>query len=102
MKKYIFNEFGLRFDVKYLNEIRLAILQVPIEEQSEFVDAVTYEHCKRAIPIISAEQVNADNFFTGTNATTIGNLAFIALNHPMHEQQVYAKAILEKIKKANN
>lgn len=100
MKIYIFSDFGLRFSKRYLDEMRLAILQLPIEEQSEFVDAITYDCCKRAIPVINTEQVNSADIFTG-NTTTIGNLAFIALNHPVHEQQVYAKAILVKIKKAN-
>lgn len=101
MKTYIFKDDGLRFDTKYLQEMRLAILQLQTDEQSEFVDAITYDHCKRGIPIISADKLNAD-VFININATAIGNLAFIALNHPMHEQQVYARVILDKIKKGGH
>lgn len=99
MKIYVFDDENLRFDRKYLQEMRLSILQLPIEEQSEFVDGITYSLCKKGIPLISTELVNAEEF-PGWNVTSIGNLAFIALNHPAHEQQVYAKAILQKIKDA--
>jgi len=99
MKIYIFDLDGLRFDRQYLSEMRLAVLQLPIEEQSEFVDRVTYDNCRKGVPIVSTEDVNTlENVERFIDTTSIGNLAFIALNHPSHEQQVYAKAILLKLK----
>lgn len=96
MKTYIFDENGLRFSPEYLKNMAFQILSLTLEEQSEFVDNVTYERNRRAIDFID---IHDQDWIANWNTISVGNLAFTALNHPAHQQRVYAKILLNEIKK---
>lgn len=93
---YFFGNEMLRFTPEYLAKMKSKILDIPIEQQAEFVDIVTYQRVKQGIQLVSASDVNN---ITNWNTTSIGNMAYIALYHPNDQQRATAKYILEFIKR---
>lgn len=99
MKQYIFNDNGLRFHTSYLEKMKAHILSLPLPEQAEFVDAITYANVKVHHNLIS----EADTHRLATvnwNVTSIGNLAYITLFHMSHEQRIWARRILRNIQES--
>lgn len=97
MKQYTFLPSGLRFDREYLRKSYHTIKKFPIEEQSEFVDVVTYAMVQKGIPCFrESDLTNIDT--TNYNTTSIGNVAFVALYHPVEHQKMLAHAILTRIR----
>lgn len=108
MKTYFFDQNGLRFSPAYLDGIKSHVLTLTLEEQSEFVDKVTYQVIKNFerlsdIEFISDIQMEFARVgkLGGWNTTSVGNLAFVALHHPNEVQQSRAKEMIELIKKNN-
>lgn len=101
MKTYYFDQNGLRFSNDYLNGIKNYVLGLSLEEQSEFVDSVTYRMVKNSAIITNEIQIEFARVgnLTGWNTTSIGNLAYTALFHPDATQRERAKELIELIKK---
>ena len=95
MRTYFFDSTGLRFPVSFLNFMLSKMWRLSIEEQAEFVDGVTYEHCKTGIPVIKGdEDINRSTL----NTTSIGNIAFITLYHPDTRQRQLGSALYQRLK----
>lgn len=95
MEKF-FNSRGLRFDTEYLKMIKSKMHKFSNQELAEYVDAITYAATLRGTPIVSPEDlagVVAANF----NATSVGNVAFIHLNHPSDQQRALAGQMLRSM-----
>jgi hypothetical protein len=93
-KKY-FDGNGLRYDISYLNKVFIKVVNAPIKEQAQFVDKITY--CMYKDPLMKAgifQPYSFDSF----NTTSIGNLAFMVLNHPDQDVREYCADILNKAK----
>ncbi len=93
-----FDEYNLQYDVRILNKLRPVMIKVPIEVLATFVDGITYDIVQAEIATKSellkrdfvGEPNAVDKFIKETeqlhynhlNATGIGNVAYVALNHP--------------------
>lgn len=91
-----FNDYGLRFDVQYLNRIGLSLVLLPLEIMAEYVDIVTKSNVDKGL--YDFDESSYDMFRINesqlqyTNATAIGNLAYICLN----SKDTYIKTICEQ------
>lgn len=94
-----FDENGLRYDINYLNKMFPRILFLPIEQQALFVDAVTFYNCKFDWDPGEEDFLNPDTSLENINCTSIGNMAYIALNHLRPEVREHHKQQLEGLKK---
>ncbi len=79
-----YNDMGLRYPLKTLNELGCSIIFFPIEVMADFVDGVSYHLVQTGAPAFE-QQVMATDVPTmlrnRINCTTIGNLAYGALYH---------------------
>lgn len=90
---YFFDYDGLRFGDGFLRFMRSKMKDLTTQEQSEFVDAITYKKvCDGDLCIPIEDTVKVHQF----NTTAVGNLAFIALYHPDKLQVIRAKNLLER------
>lgn len=97
-----FDKFGLRFPVEFLNKIGTSLVFLPLELMAEFVDVIM----KNGIDKNDAEFIfnqildkdfNIEQSWSLLNATTIGNLAYIALNCKNERAKEIAEDLLNKI-----
>jgi hypothetical protein len=105
-----FHDNGLRFPLEWLRELGLSLVLLPLEWQARYVDEVTYFATSSVQPergLLMADQAaefcqsqlqDADTAAVDQmNATSIGNLAFMALYAGNAEHRVKALAILNRI-----
>ena len=93
---YFYTQNMLRFTPEYLAKMKKNVLSLKLEEQAEFVDVVTYERVHAGIALVSASDAkNLSNW----NTTSVGNMAYIALYHPIPQQREIAKYILSQLAK---
>lgn len=90
-----FDGNGLRYDVKYLKKVFKRVIFLPLEEQAQFVDKITYMMYKD--PLYKPDKLEPVHFGQ-LNTTSIGNLAFLACHHPDEEIKNYSINTLEMIK----
>lgn len=92
-----FDEYGLRFNIDYLNSVGKNVVFLPLEFMSEYVDVVT----KSAIDANDKEFIfhqihdldfDVEQMYESLNATAIGNLAYACLN----SQDEKVKELCEK------
>lgn len=91
-----FNDYGLRFDVQYLNRIGLMLVLLPLEMMAEYVDVVTKSYVDKSIWDFDESSYGMfrinESQLQYTNATAIGNLAYNCLN----SKDTYIKTICEQ------
>lgn len=98
-----FNSDGLRFTMEHLQDIGGAVCLLPLEYMAEYVDAITKNH----IDENDTEFINRhrDSFkpehhtpetFPNYNATSIGNIAYVALNCKDETLVKYCMDILDR------
>jgi hypothetical protein len=79
---------GLKYPVSYLNKIEKEIAFYPLHEQAKYVDQVCYQNAKN-IFFLEEQFSNFDPYDTsqydGFNATSVGNMAYLALYAPSYE-----------------
>lgn len=91
-----FDQYGLRYDISYLNNFGNNILLLPVEYMANYVDIITknlvdtndyilIETIKRDVDIEKSELPNI-------NATACGNMAYIYLN----TKDKYAKDYMKR------
>ena len=92
------DNYGLRHDSAHLSDMQRKIAFLTVEEQSKYADKVCVERIndKRFIlSQFSGLDVNDTSFFTGINATAIGNMAYVHLNAPIPEVRDKALAVIK-------
>lgn len=89
-----FNKNGLAHDLDHLDEMKDIIPFLPIEEQANYSDQICVQTCNN----ITLEQIDGDHDFEIFNTTSIGNLAYIALNSPNKDVREKAVEILGQYK----
>lgn len=94
-----FDKNGLRYPVRDLDRLGLRIIFFPIEVMAEFVDVVTKTRLDsgEAMPDITFAGLRAN--YHRMNATSIGNLAYVALHSRFPNQKAHILLILEAIYK---
>ena len=98
-----YNDFGIRYPIEFLNSVGISIIFLPLEMMAEFVDAVTKTHVDENNPAYENQVTNEikgyagnfENIIKHSNATSIGNLAYILLNSKNEELKSLANEILE-------
>ncbi len=84
-----FNDMGLRFPMAHLNLVGGSISLVPMEYAARYVDVMCKEMVAKNHSAIESEaagikhgqRLKDDAEFRGMNSTSIGNIAYIILNH---------------------
>lgn len=90
---------NLKFDVEHLKVMFPKILYLTIEEQSYYVDFITYINVNEDWFIESVNKtLESDYNIITANTTSIGNLSYIALNCKDEITRVSALNNLKKIK----
>lgn len=95
-----FDSHGLRHSKRYLEEVRYDIAFYSLSAQSFFADAVTVKNVGNAdfLSFSVAGLYSGSPRFEDFDATTVGNLAFIALNATSKAVRTRAMDILEGYK----
>lgn len=97
-----FDENGLRFPIKYLNEFGKNIIFLVLELIAEYADVITTcsidENDKGFIyhQIIDLD-FDIEKMYDNLNATSIGNIAYICLNCKDEKVKLIAEKILNEI-----
>lgn len=94
-----FDKFGLRSSLEHLEIMFPKILSIPIEEQANYVDFITKFNVNEDWFIEGV--LNAEftlNKLQSANTTSIGNLAYIAINCKNKEAAKKAFDEIEKVK----
>ena len=102
-----FDEFGLKHPSDYLKQISANIILLPLEFMAEYVDLITktaIDENDKAIIIEANEQLKILNKMTlddlierVLNATSIGNMAYVALNCKDEEVKKNTEEMLNRI-----
>lgn len=95
--------YGLRYSVYYLNEIKENIPLMSIEEVSEFVDYITWTNSNNenwirnqlAMPTQIDNNDNNDNNYI--NTSSFGNMAYLHSHAPTEELKILAKKKYDKM-----
>ena len=93
-----FDSRWLRFSIEHLNKIGCAIIGFPLEEMAEYVDGI----CKYMVDVKDESfveliiQTVSDPAFDKWNATSCGNMAYIALYHPNEKVRKDTIGLLDK------
>jgi len=98
-----FNSFGLRFSDEHLKKMGGAIILMPLEYMAEYVDIVTKARIDEHDEDFITQQIlgisptaDIDNIaMEKWNATSIGNIAYIALNCKDEDAQKISIQLLE-------
>lgn len=96
----LFDYFGTRYDLEHLKEIGGNLILFPLEHIAEYVDGQT----KRSVDIRDMEflrlQILSTNVakidLSQANATSLGNIAYVALHSKSEEARAIAEQLLEK------
>jgi hypothetical protein len=86
-------DLGLYHDIEVLNELKYKIMDLPLMEMATYSDKIT-RHGIAAITVYDIHE--SEKHFKEFNATSVGNMAFVALNHPIHDVKVEAMIMLEQ------
>jgi hypothetical protein len=89
-----FDSSGLRHPTGYLESIRYKIPFWDIERQAQFVDRT----CKHMVDHNQTMMVSKSSYYALT-ATSVGNLAYIALNHRDQDTSDLASEILREYRR---
>lgn len=92
-----FNTRGLRYSRQQLKEMFPEIIHLPVIEQAEYVDQITYMMCHNKKDLENLPLAITKEIYKGLNTTSIGNLAFVSLYHPNAYYRVQAKNFLNQI-----
>lgn len=97
-----FDDFGLRFDVDYLNRIGVNVIFLPLEIMAEYVDAVTKQMIDNNEMGFEYNQIinpdfDVDQLYETVNATGIGNAAYVCLNSKNEISQKQAEKLLNSL-----
>mgnify|MGYP003402243785 CR=1 FL=1 len=96
---YGYDDFGLRYSKHHLEMMFPKILSIPIEEQSEYADFVTVTNVNKDWLMDNLRDFDIDTHgIAMINTTSVGNVAYIALNCCDKEVRNNALKNLEKIK----
>ena len=84
---------GLNHSIEHLREMKYKIAWLPIKEMATYADQI----CMQKVEAGELFEWRTKNeyFFPEFNATSIGNLAYIALYHENHEQTHAAMNVIE-------
>ena len=94
-----FNEHNLKFDIEYLNTIGGSIALLPLELSYEYADRLCRKSVDEEDGIVERSFINQvidENMLTDVDATSIGNMAYIALNSKNDIAKKKAFDVLEK------
>ncbi len=97
-----YNSNGLRYDVNYLNGIGKRVVLLPLEIMANYVDVITKGNIDRNDTLF-IKQMNRDlsrpidETYVRINATSIGNIAYAALNVQHAQMRVWCEHILNLI-----
>lgn len=100
--KWDFNKHGLRYSASVLEAIKPQLWKLPIEWLATFADAVCCSSVQATIDngtpliLISINSIPEYMFYNHVNATTIGNMAYIALFHPDENIKRKAYKVLDE------
>lgn len=72
-----YSNFGLNYNLRYLDDLFPKIAWYPIEEQSKLADMITKRYASN---IDFCEMQNLSTISNKLNATSIGNIAYMTLN----------------------
>jgi len=95
-----FDENGLKHSHEHLAEMKYAIGTLPIEKQAEYADLITVATIDNiSAPLMGHDMEDPLSMMQSVlrmNATSIGNMAYIALNHPAPGIAQKYRGILDK------
>lgn len=91
--KLNYNKYGLRFDIKALNNVGLLVIYLPLEDMRHLVDQVAATLIRNNNERYLQEVLKVSPRDPNINATTIGNLAYVATSLPA--ENVYTKAAFQ-------
>ena len=89
--------FGLSHSLKELEDVRLQVWTLPIEEQAKYADGV----CRANVNNIDFHERQLNDVRSVTpnypmwNTTSVGNVAFLALNAPTESYRQKYQEMLE-------
>ena len=97
-----FDEYGLKFPIDYLKKISRTVIFFPLEIMANYADKTTVTAVSNNDAEFNYYQVvdpvfNIEEAWPDINATSIGNLAYIALHCTNIITQQNAEEILNKI-----
>lgn len=95
-----FDQNGLRYTLAYLNSVGGRIIRLPLELMADYVDAITKDAIDESDPVfvltqilsIDVETLNMNRW----NATSLGNMAYVALHCKIDGANKKAMDVLEK------
>ncbi len=96
------NNYGLYFDIEYLQNIDKSVVMLPLELMAEYRDVLTEQKIlndkfTQGINVEELEEFSLEKDYNNINATTIGNLAYTILNSSNKELVEYSTNILNQI-----
>ena len=99
-----FDENGLKFPIEYLNQLGVNVVFLPIEMMAEYADIITKSsidgYDKGYYEFLSGDDLESlDEMYESgqINATSIGNMAYIAMHCKDQTQRDLSDAGLNKI-----
>ena len=80
-----YDDYGLKFPIEYLSAIGKSIIFFPIEIMAQFVDETSMFHVDNNDEDFTSFQITKrdrtiEDIYPYLNATSLGNMAYIALN----------------------
>lgn len=91
-----YDTHGLKHSTEYLQSIRIdEMIKWTFEEQAEYADKIVVNFCKEG----ASSEFEHEIHYMDINATSIGNAAYIILNHPSLEEREKAYQVMNKIEK---
>lgn len=100
-KEQGFNEAGLKFSNQHLINVLQKVIRMPIEKAAEYADYVTVNNLNEEwfIAMVKTEYDMSKSRRQQLNATSIGNISYVALHCKDEVVKAKAKELLSKIKK---
>jgi hypothetical protein len=100
--KKSYDKYGLRFTWEYLNKIGKDVVFLPIELMCEYVDIITKNAIDSNDLAFIREQVldadfDAEKSYDYLNATSIGNIAYIAQHCSDNNAKIKAESFLNAV-----
>ncbi len=99
-----FNKFGLRYPTEHIELLGKNIVFLPLEFMADYVDLITKTYVDENSPQLTINSIDFDivDSFDDIKATTIGNMAYIAMHHKdsalrqLAEQQLNEIFVIQK------
>ncbi|MEL7222960.1 MAG: hypothetical protein AAGJ93_16680, partial [Bacteroidota bacterium] len=98
-ESFEFFEHGLKYDLDHLVEVFDEIPFWPIEKQAEYADLVCMRMAVDPFQAVHVESQIRETSDEGLNTTSIGNMAYVALNAPLESTRILAKRWLDAYRK---